>query len=65
MSGWIWTKFWWGMLLVPVLVIIATLIEGRSVTFGVPLIAFVIAWMAVVLVLMRKLGVPPFGKGDG
>lgn len=64
MSGWLWTKFWWGMLLIPVAVIVFSLIEGESVSSGLPLIGFVIAWMAVVLLLMWRLGVPPFAKGD-
>lgn len=62
--GWRWTRFWWGMLLMPVLIVAVSVIEGETVSFGAPLVVFVIAWMAGVLLLMRKLGVPPFVKGD-
>lgn len=65
MSSWYWTKFWWGMLLLPGVLIVFTPIVGQSVSFTFPFLAFIATWMTVVLLLMRRFKVGPFARrGD-
>jgi hypothetical protein len=60
---WMLSKFFWGLLVLPLAVVVFSVTEGD---FGRPnmgrLILFIILWMAAVLVMMRRFGIWPFRR---
>lgn len=60
--NWLWTKLFWGLLLLPLIVLIAGRSSGDtdlSWRVGV----FIVLWMLSVILLMRCFRIWPFDEG--